>query len=72
MKEKQIKKIKKQIFDQWKKDLAKDRKLVVRGFGTFFLLPRRKGKIYCADKKPKHKYRVKFVPSRALKKLICD
>jgi len=53
-------------------ELKKNKKVVVRGFGTFSVVPRRKGAVHgiFGDKKV-FKNRVKFKPSLALKNQIC-
>ena len=53
--------------------LKEEKKLVIRGFGTFFLKPSRKGQINGMGKGHtyNYKYSVSFTPSRVLKNKIC-
>jgi hypothetical protein len=56
--------------------LKKDKKLVIRGHGTYWLLPRKKGEVTntlpTTDKtEAVYPLRIKFVPSVILKNKVC-
>lgn len=61
------------MIEQIKKELQETGQSKIRNFGTFTLKPARKGKIngFGEGLKPKHKYRVTFVPSPNLKEEVC-
>jgi nucleoid DNA-binding protein len=58
-------------------ELKENKRIVIKGFGVFELLPRRKGKVNCYLKQaqgksePRYKYRIKFTPAKPLKEKIC-
>ncbi len=61
------------VIERWIEKLRAEKKLVIKGFGTFFLLPRRKGETYGFSKGLPAKYihRVRFMVSDVLKRNIC-
>ena len=58
-------------------ELKEKGKVVIRGFGVFELLPRRKGVVNCGLPKANGKlearytHRIKFTPSKPLKDKLC-
>ena len=56
-------------------ELKKNKKVVIRGFGTFSLINRKEGKVYNGfinkEVEPSYSYRVKFTPSKLLRDKIC-
>jgi nucleoid DNA-binding protein len=55
--------------------LSKDGMLVIKGLGTFYKIPARKGKVYngfTGEKvNTRYEYRIKFVPNETFKNIIC-
>lgn len=57
--------------------LKEEKRVVIKGFGVFELLPRRKGKVNCYLKQaqgkadPRYTDRLKFTPAKPLKEKMC-
>lgn len=64
-----------EIFTHIEKGLTKEGKFVIRGFGTFWLVGRKKGDSYNGFTGVRNKIifkkRVRFIPSVNLKNRIC-
>lgn len=58
-------------------ELLETKRVVIKGFGVFELLPRRKGKVNCYLKQaqgkadPRYEWRIKFTPAKPLKEKLC-
>jgi nucleoid DNA-binding protein len=61
------------ILEKWANELNEKGELMIRGFGTFKVLPRREGKVNGFGKTGNILYskRIKFTVSRLLKEKVC-
>jgi nucleoid DNA-binding protein len=61
------------VIEKWAKELNEKGEIMIRGFGTFKVLPRREGKVNGFGKTGNILYskRIKFTVSRLLKEKVC-